>query len=82
MSLARGIQQKLQELQDLCRQAVSATERSGIRHPAHTVTGKVEQAQRWLANPAVSDSGLGMSFTQTGQILMTCDDVLLFLYVL
>ena len=61
VSLARGIQQKLQELQDLCRQAVTATERSGVRHPAHTVTGKVEQAQRWLANPAVSDNGLGTS---------------------
>ena len=59
MSLARGIQQKLHELQDRCGRAVVATERSGIRRPAHTVAGKLEQAQRWLANPALDDKGLG-----------------------
>jgi vinculin len=59
MSLARGIQQKLHELQDRCGRAVVATERSGVRRPAHTVAGKLEQAQRWLANPAFDDKGLG-----------------------
>ena len=60
ISLARGIQQKLEELQDKCQRAVNNTERSGIRKPAHTVTGKMDQAQRWLNNPAVDDKGLGM----------------------
>ena len=59
MALARGIQQKLNELQDKCNRAVMGTERSGIRRPAPTVAGKLEQAQRWLANPALDDKGLG-----------------------
>ncbi len=59
MALAKGIQQKLHELQDSCNRAVINTERSGVRKPAHTIAGKVEQAQRWLTNPAVDDKGLG-----------------------
>ena len=59
MSLARGIQQKVHELADHVSQAVTNTERSGIRRPAHTVSGKVEQAQRWLRNPTLDDKGLG-----------------------
>ena len=59
LALARGIQDKLRELQDKCQRAVLNTERSGIRRPAHTVAGKLEQAQRWLANPGVDDKGLG-----------------------
>ncbi|ELU06809.1 hypothetical protein CAPTEDRAFT_221766 [Capitella teleta] len=59
VSLARGIQQQLQDLANKCGRAVAATERSGLRKPAHTVAGKVEQAQRWLANPAMDDKGLG-----------------------
>lgn len=59
VSLARGIQQQLQQLAGICNRAVAATERSGLRRPAHTVAGKVEQAQRWLANPALDDHGLG-----------------------
>ena len=61
MALARGIQDKLRELQDKCARAVLNTERSGVRRPAHTVAGKLEQAQRWLANPGVDDKGLGES---------------------
>lgn len=59
MSLARGIVQMLRELQDKCQKAVAATERSGTRKPAHTIVGKLDQAQRWLANPSVDDKGLG-----------------------
>jgi len=59
MSLAKGIQQKMLELQDKCARAVSNTEHSGVRRPAHTIAGKLEQAQRWLTNPAVDDKGLG-----------------------
>ena len=59
MALSKGIQQKILELQDKCGRAVANTERSGVRRPAHTVAGKLEQAQRWLANPAVDDRGLG-----------------------
>ena len=59
MSLAREIQGKLRELQGQTANAISSTERSGIRKPAPTVDGKVEQARQWLANPALDDKGLG-----------------------
>jgi len=58
-SLGRGIQQLLRELQDRCQKAVNATDRSGLKRPAHTVMGKLEQAQRWLANPNIDDGGIG-----------------------
>ncbi|KAF2353880.1 Vinculin/alpha-catenin [Trinorchestia longiramus] len=58
-SLARSIEQKLQELRGAVSRAVSNTERSGVQQPAHTVAGQLEQAQRWLANPAMDDRGLG-----------------------
>lgn len=35
------------------------TERSDQQRAAHTLAGKVEQAQRWLANPNIDDKGLG-----------------------
>ena len=59
MSLAREIQGKLRELQNQTAYAISNTERSGIRKPAPTVDGKVEQARQWLANPVLDDKGLG-----------------------
>lgn len=59
VALARGIQQKLHDLQHLCQQAVMDSERSGLRKPAPTVEGKFEQAQRWLQDPSQDDKGLG-----------------------
>ena len=59
MSLAREMQQKLKELQGLTGAGIMNTERSGIRKPAPTVEGKVDQAQRWLENPGLDDRGLG-----------------------
>lgn len=58
-SLSRAIEQKLNELTGLVLRAVSNTEKSGILQPAHTVTGRLDQARRWLANPSVDDKGLG-----------------------
>lgn len=34
-------------------------EKSGGQQPAHTVTGRLEQAQRWLSHPERDDRGLG-----------------------
>ncbi len=59
LALARGIQQKLQELAARCQQTIVNTERSDQQRPAHTLAGKVEQTQHWLANPTVDDKGLG-----------------------
>ncbi|KAL8579165.1 hypothetical protein ACOMHN_010749 [Nucella lapillus] len=61
MSLAREIQAKLRELQNHTAAAIASTERSGIRKPAPTVEGKVEQARQWLANPGLDDKGLGQA---------------------
>jgi len=58
-SLSRAIEQKLNELTGLVVRAVTNMERSGILQPAHTVTGRLDQARRWLANPSVEDKGLG-----------------------
>uniref|UniRef100_T1J8S2 Vinculin n=1 Tax=Strigamia maritima TaxID=126957 RepID=T1J8S2_STRMM len=63
-SLAKGIQQKLHELNALVSRAVTNVEKSGIQQPAHTVSGRVEQAQRWLLNPTLDDKGLGAQAVQ------------------
>jgi len=34
-------------------------EKSGIQQPAHTVLGRLEQARRWLEQPALEDRGVG-----------------------
>ncbi|XP_047738829.1 uncharacterized protein LOC108675664 [Hyalella azteca] len=57
--LAASLEQKLGELTGAVTRAVGAMERSGVGQPAHTVAGQLEQAQRWLANPAMDDRGLG-----------------------
>ena len=59
MSLAREMQHKVKDLQKLTNDGIMNTERSGIRKPAPTVQGKVDQALTWLANPAIDDKGLG-----------------------
>ena len=64
MSLAREIQNKLKDLQNQTQTGTMKTERSGIRKPAPTVEGKVEQARQWLANPALDDRGLGEQATK------------------
>lgn len=64
-SLSRSIGQKLKELIGMCNRAVTNVERSGVRQPAHTLRGKVEQAQSWLANPALDDKGLGQQTIQS-----------------
>lgn len=57
--LARGIQDKLGLLHSVVASAVQSVERSGVQQPAHTVSGRLEQARRWLANPERDDRGLG-----------------------
>ncbi|XP_050719798.1 vinculin-like isoform X3 [Eriocheir sinensis] len=58
-SLARSIGEKLNELSGAISRAVNNVERSGVQQPAHTVAGRLEQAQRWLNNPSMDDKGLG-----------------------
>ncbi|GLH15861.1 Catenin alpha [Gryllus bimaculatus] len=57
--LSRGIQEKLADVQNLVMRAVVSMEKSGVQQPAHTVSGRLEQAHRWLSNPERDDRGLG-----------------------
>lgn len=57
--LARGIEEKLQDLNRLVSNSVTNLEKSGGQQPAHTVVGRLEQAQRWLSHPERDDRGLG-----------------------
>ena len=58
-SLAQGVESRLQELMATVQQAVNRVEKSGIQQPAPTVSGRLEQARRWLEQPGVNDRGLG-----------------------
>ncbi|XP_074603743.1 vinculin [Brevipalpus obovatus] len=64
-SLSRSIGQKLKDLIGLCNRAIANVERSGMKQPAHTLKGKVDQAQAYLANPAADDKGHGASVIQS-----------------
>jgi vinculin len=57
--LAHSIQEKLGQLCELVQHAVIGVEKSGMQQPAHTVSGRLEQARRWLAHPDRDDRGLG-----------------------
>uniref|UniRef100_A0A0A9VYZ0 Vinculin n=1 Tax=Lygus hesperus TaxID=30085 RepID=A0A0A9VYZ0_LYGHE len=58
-SLSRGIQEKLGELVRAVSGAVNNMERLGVEQIAHTVTGRLEQATRWLQHPERDDNGVG-----------------------
>ncbi|XP_043199445.1 vinculin-like isoform X6 [Amphibalanus amphitrite] len=54
-TLARSVQSQLAALQDRVHAAVANVERSGVQQPAHTLSGRLEQARRWLAEPAAAE---------------------------
>ncbi|XP_045466390.1 vinculin isoform X1 [Harmonia axyridis] len=58
-SLARGIREKLTDLQQAVLHAVVAVDKTGLQQTAHTVQGRLEQARKWLSNPGQDDKGLG-----------------------
>ncbi|XP_046665543.1 vinculin isoform X8 [Homalodisca vitripennis] len=58
-SLARGVQEKLGEVCRAVSNAINNMDKHGAAQPAHTVTGRLEQAQRWLSHPDRDDHGLG-----------------------
>ncbi|XP_014662205.1 PREDICTED: vinculin-like isoform X12 [Priapulus caudatus] len=63
LALAKNIDSSLLKLNQLVQQAISNSEKSGVEQPAHTVFGRVEQAQKWLRNPQYDDRGLGYQAT-------------------
>ena len=46
------------------RRAVTNVERSGVQQPAHTLSGRLEQARRWLQTPDGPDRELGQRAIQ------------------
>merc|ERR1719422_1608923 len=58
-ALAKNIQSRLGEVAVSVGQAVSRLEKSGIQQPAPTVSGRLEQARRWLEQPGLDDRGVG-----------------------
>lgn len=58
-ALARGIKEKLNELRSSVASALVAADKSGTAQTAHTVAGRLEQANKWLLNPQQDDKGLG-----------------------
>ncbi|XP_076394838.1 vinculin isoform X8 [Megachile rotundata] len=58
-ALARGIKEKTNELRSAIASAIVAADKSGTTQTAHTVAGRLEQANKWLLNPQHDDKGLG-----------------------
>lgn len=58
-SLARAIKEKLNDLRATVYSTIVAVDKSGIAQTAHTVAGRLEQANKWLLNPQNDDKGLG-----------------------
>lgn len=51
-----------EKLGDVCRaisNAINNIDKHGAAQPAHTVSGRLEQARRWLTHPDRDDHGLG-----------------------
>lgn len=63
-SLARQIGRQLRELLSLCTRAIANMEMGGNPQPAHTLSGKMDQATRWLNNLTLDDHGLGEQAVQ------------------
>ena len=63
-SLSKQIGRQLRELLALCTRAIANMEMGGSLRPAHTLSGKMDQAQRWLANLGFDDHGLGEQAVQ------------------
>ncbi|XP_078607596.1 vinculin-like isoform X11 [Branchiostoma floridae x Branchiostoma japonicum] len=59
INLSRQIIDRLLDMDKRVQQAVSNFQQSGIRKPAPTIAGKMEQAMRWLSAPTMDDKGLG-----------------------
>ncbi|XP_023288083.1 vinculin isoform X9 [Orussus abietinus] len=58
-ALSRGIKKKLDSLRFMVASALVEADKSGVAQTAHTVAGRLEQANKWLLNPQHDDKGLG-----------------------
>ncbi|XP_018910673.1 vinculin isoform X3 [Bemisia tabaci] len=58
-SLSRSVEHKLEDTNTAVNRAVVNMDKYGGQQPAHTVSGRLEQALRWLQHPDSDDKGLG-----------------------
>lgn len=58
--LATSISDQLTALADRLNKSVNTIQNSGITKPSPTLYGKIEQANKWFANPFLDDHGLGI----------------------
>lgn len=63
-SLVKNTGRQLRELLSLCTRAIANMEHGGNPQPAYTLSGRMDQAQRWLSNLSFEDHGLGEQATQ------------------
>ncbi|XP_041466871.1 vinculin-like isoform X6 [Lytechinus variegatus] len=59
LQLSKQIGERLENLHRMVDGSVKEAIRSGVTRTAYTLAGKVEQAQKWLRNPAQDDKGVG-----------------------
>jgi len=57
--LNQEVAQQLEGLNSQMQHAISVQEQSGVRRPATTFAGKMDQVHQWMNNPSSDPSGLG-----------------------
>lgn len=58
---ATSLNEQLNTLNEILKQSVHAAQYYGISKPSPTLYGKIEQANKWFANPFLDDNGLGIA---------------------
>lgn len=59
LKLNKDVAQQLGDLNSQMQHATSEQEASGVRRPANTFAGKMDQVHQWMNNPSSDPSGLG-----------------------
>lgn len=57
--LNKEVAQRLEDLNSQMQDAILVQEQSGVRRPANTFAGKMDQVHQWMNNPSSDPSGLG-----------------------
>lgn len=60
LKLNKDVAQQLGDLNSQMQHATSEQEASGVRRPANTFAGKMDQVHQWMNNPSSDPSGLGV----------------------
>ena len=57
--LNKEVAQQLEGLNSEMQNAILQQEQSGVRRPANTLVGKMDQVHQWMNNPSSDPTGLG-----------------------